>query len=147
MADQTAAQNNLYVEIVTPYGMFFEGQVEMVVITAKDGQIGIMAGHTPLIAALTPGEIRLKTDGSWRALNATNGYAEIGPELMIIVVNAAEWPEQIDLSRAEEALVRAEKRLNDLQTDRQEKQHARHGVERAKARIRVKQKYTGGKVE
>ncbi|MBP8989707.1 MAG: ATP synthase F1 subunit epsilon [Clostridia bacterium] len=139
MADKPE-QNAIYVEIVTPYGMFFEGPAEMVVVTSKDGQIGIMAGHTPLIAALTPGEIRMLIKGSWRILSATNGYAEIGPELMIIVVNAAEWPEQIDLGRAEAALARAEKRYHDPSSSSQEKIHARHAIERAKARIKVKQK-------
>lgn len=141
MAEE-AAEKTIYTEIVTPYGMFFEGPAEMVVITSKDGEIGIMPGHTPLIAALTPGEIRLKTQGQWRALAATNGYAEIGPTLIIIVVNAAEWPEQIDRQRAQDALERAEKRFHDPQTSSQEKNHARHGMERAKARLKVKQKYT-----
>ena len=143
MAEDNAPSRKIYVEIVTPYGMFFEGPAEMVIITSKDGQIGIMAGHTPMIAALTPGEIRIKVDGTWRSLAATNGYAEIGAELVIIVVNAAEWPEQIDLKRARDALERADQRLRDPATNRQEQTHARHGVERAKARIKVKLKDTG----
>lgn len=141
MAEEQQANRTIYVEIVTPYGMFFEGPVDMVVITSKDGEIGIMAGHTPMIAALTPGEIRLKSDGNWRGLVATNGYAEIGSELIIIVVNAAEWPEQIDLTRAKAALERAEKRYHDPRTSAQERNHARHGIERAKARIKIQQKY------
>ncbi|MDW7656833.1 MAG: ATP synthase F1 subunit epsilon [Bacillota bacterium] len=141
MAEEAAAKT-IYVEIVTPYGMFFEGPAEMVVITSKDGEIGIMPGHTPMIAALTPGEIRLKAQGQWRALAATNGYAEIGSTLIIIVVNAAEWPEQIDRQRAQSALERAEKRFHDPQTSSQEKNHARHGIERAKARLKIKQKYS-----
>jgi F-type H+-transporting ATPase subunit epsilon len=136
MADKT-----LYVEIVTPYSMFFEGPVEMVVVTGKDGEVGILPGHAPLVAALVPGEIRLKIDGQWKAAVATNGYAEIGPELTIIVVNAAEWPEQIDIRRAEKALARAEARLQDPTTSPQEKIRSRHGSARAKARIKVAKKY------
>jgi F-type H+-transporting ATPase subunit epsilon len=136
MADKT-----LHVEIVTPYEMFFEGPVEMVVVTGKDGEIGIMPGHSPLIAALTPGEIRLKINQNWRVAAATNGYAEVGPELTIIVVNAAEWPEQIDVRRAEQALRRAEAKLHDPATSDQEKIHARHGIARAKARLKVAGKY------
>lgn len=132
---------SLYVQIVTPYAMFYEGPVEMVVITSKDGEIGIMPGHTPLVAALTPGEIRLKIENQWRILAATNGYAEIGPELTTIVVNAAEWPDQIDVRRAEKALARAETRLKDPKTSAQDKTHARHGIARAKARIKIAAKY------
>ncbi len=134
-------ERTLHVEIVTPYEMFFEGPVEMVVITSKDGEIGIMPGHTPLIAALKPGEIRLKIDQQWKVAVATNGYAEIGSELTIIVVNAAEWPHQIDVRRAEKALSRAEARIGDPNLSLQEKTHARHGIARAKARIKVANKY------
>lgn len=135
------AERTLHVEVVTPYGMFYEGPTEMVVVTCKDGEIGIMPGHSPLIAALIPGEIRLKIDEKWRIAAATNGYAEIGPELTIIVVNAAEWPNQIDVRRAEKALARAETRLKDPQVSAQDKNHARHGIARAKARLKVANKY------
>lgn len=136
MADKT-----FYVEIVTPYDMFFEGPVEMVVVTCKDGETGIMPGHSSLVAALVPGEIRLKIDGQWKSAVATNGYAEIGSELTIIVVNAAEWPEQIEIARAEQSLARAEARLNNPATTPQERVRSRHGVARAKARLKVAQKY------
>ncbi len=136
MADKT-----LYVEIVTPYDMFFEGPVEMVVVTCKDGEIGVLPGHSPFVAALVPGEVRLKIDGQWKPAVASNGYAEIGPELTIIVVNAAEWPEQIDIHRAEKALARAEARLLDPATTPQEKIRSKHGASRAKARLKVVKKY------
>lgn len=135
------AGNTLHIEIVTPYELFFEGPVEMVVISCKDGEIGILPGHTPLIAALKPGEIRLKIDQQWKVVAASNGYAEVGPELTIIVVNSAEWPDDIDVRRAEKALARAEARLNDPNTSTQEKAHARHSIARAKARLSVAKKY------
>jgi len=137
MADKT-----LHVEIVTPYEMFFEGPADMVVVTGKDGEIGVLPGHAPLVAALVPGEVRLKISDEWKHAVLTNGYAEIGPELMIIVVNAAEWPEQIDVSRAETALARAEARLHDPAMSPQEKNRSKHGAERAKARLRVAAKYS-----
>jgi F-type H+-transporting ATPase subunit epsilon len=130
-------EKTLQVKIVTPYEMFFEGLAEMVVFTCKDGEIGVMPGHSPLIAALTPGEIRLKINGQWRVAAATNGFAEVGPVLAIIVVNAAEWPEQIDIARARKALSRAEARFHDPLVSLQEKNHSRHGIARAKARLKV----------
>jgi F-type H+-transporting ATPase subunit epsilon len=130
-------EKTLQVKIVTPYEMFFDGLAEMVVFTCKDGEIGILPGHTPLIAALTPGEIRLKRNGQWRVAAATNGYAEVGATLTIIVVNAAEWPEQIDVARAQKALTRADARLHDPLVSIAEKNHSRHGVARAKARLKV----------
>lgn len=136
-----AEHHTMRVEIVTPYQMFFEGSVEMVVVTSKDGEVGIMPGHTPLIVALTPGEIRIKDHAQTRVAAASNGYAEVSPELTIIVVNAAEWAEEIDVTRARRSLERAEKRFHDKETPAAEKVHARHGVQRAKARLHVAAKY------
>ena len=130
-------EKTLQVKIVTPYEMFFEGPAEMVVFTCKDGEIGVLPGHSPLIAALTPGEIRLKINGQWRLAAAINGYAEVGPALTILVVNAAEWPEQIDAARAQKALSRGETRLHDPRVSIQEKNHSWHGIARAKARLKV----------
>ena len=129
------------VEIVTPYQMFFEDVVEMVVVTSKDGEVGIMPGHTPLMVALVPGEIRIKSHEHWRVAAASNGYAEVAPELTIIVVNAAEWAEDIDASRAKKSLERSEKRYHDKNTPPAEKVHARHGIQRAQARLHVASKY------
>ncbi|NLV47743.1 MAG: ATP synthase F1 subunit epsilon [Clostridiaceae bacterium] len=141
MSETTPAKQPLLAEVVTPYGLLYDGPVEMVVMTAKDGEIGILPGHAPVFVALTPGEIRLKVDGTWRAMAATNGYAEIGPEMVIIIVNAAEWADQIDLPRAKAALSRAESKYHDPESSSMEKKHARHGIERAKARICVFEKY------
>jgi len=127
----------IHVQIVTPYELFLEDDVEMVVITCKDGEIGILPGHSPIIAALVPGEIRFRVGQNWRIAAATHGYAEIGPELAVIVVNAAEWPEQIDVRRAEQALKRAETKLHDPAGSFEDKNHARHGAARAKARLKV----------
>lgn len=129
------------VEIVTPYEMFFEGQVEMVVMTSKDGEIGILPGHAPLIVALVPGEIRIKADEQWRALSASNGYAEVSGDLTIIIINAAEWAESIDVARAKKSLDRAEQRLHNPETSAAERVHARHAIQRARARLHVVQKY------
>lgn len=126
---------------MTPYQMFFEGPAEMLVLTSKDGEVGILPGHTPLMVALTPGELRIKADGEWRIAAASNGYAEVTPELTIVVVNAAEWAGDIDVKRAQKALERAEKRFHDQATPSAEKVHARHGVQRARARLHVAAKY------
>jgi len=133
--------STMRIEIVTPYEMFFEGQVEMVVMTSKDGELGVMPGHAPLMVALVPGEIRIKANGEWRALAATNGYAEVAGDITMIIVNAAEWADQIDAKRAKEAYERAVERLHNPATPVAERIHARHAVQRAHARLHVAEKY------
>ena len=135
------AGKTLQVKIVTPYAMFFDGPAEMVVMTCKDGELGVLPGHSPLLGALTPGETRLKIDGQWRLAATTNGYSEVGPTLTILVVNAAEWADQIDVPRAESALARAEAHLKESSLPEQEHIHARHGIARARARLKVAAKH------
>ncbi len=132
--------STMRVEIVTPYSLFYEGQVEMVVMTAKDGEVGIMPKHAPMIVAIVPGEIRILANGQWRALSSSNGYAEVSGDLTMIIVNAAEWAEDIDIPRATKALERAEQRLHSSATSAAERVHARHAVQRARARLHVAQK-------
>ena len=139
------AQKSIMVEVVTPYAMFYKGQVEMAVFTAKDGEIGIMPGHTPLMAALVSGPVRLQIDRLWQVISATNGYAEAGPDRCIIVVNAAEYPQDIDIDRAWRALARAQKKLKDPGVPEQEKAHARHAIERAENRIKIARQYQSQK--
>lgn len=132
-------------EVVTPYELFFDDRVDMVVVTAIDGEIGILPGHTAMIAALFSGELRIKTGDQWRVAVTTNGYAQIAPEQVIVVVNAAEWADDINVVRAQESLERAEIRYASQETSAIEKTHARHAIERAKARLKVAEKHAGQK--
>jgi F-type H+-transporting ATPase subunit epsilon len=138
-------ENKLHADIVTPYEIFFDDLVDMVIITSKEGEIGILPGHASMMAALVPGEIRFRIGDEVKVAVSTNGYAEVGKDQVNIIVNAAEWAQDIDLPRARRALKRAEERYNDPTTDPQERNHARHGIERAKARIKTGLKFQNEK--
>jgi len=85
-----AADETIRLEIVTPYELIYDGHVHMVVITAADGELGILPGHTAMFAALKDGEIRFRINDDWQILSSSIGYAEISPDLTIIVVNSAD---------------------------------------------------------
>ena len=133
--------DQIRLEVVTPYELFFDEKVEMVILTATDGEIGVLPGHTAMFAALKSGELRIKTDGQWRIAVTTNGYAEIAADMVIVVVNAAEWADEINVVRAQKSLERAEARFADPQISAIEKTHARHAIERAKARLKVAEQH------
>ncbi len=128
-------------EIITPYGVFYDSVVDSVTVRVKDGEMGIMHMHTPMVAALVPGETRMLEDGVWKFCATTNGYAEIGHDLVIVVVSAAEWPEAIDVARAEKALVRAKERYISDRSLPALASRDRHAMERAKTRIDVAGKH------
>ena len=103
--------NTFLLEIVTPTGPFFTGQVESLILPATDGSYGVEAGHEPVVAAIEPGETRYKVDGVWTSVIVTHGFAEIMSDYAVLLVSTAERPEEIDEARAQRAKSRAEERL------------------------------------
>ncbi|QIB27650.1 F0F1 ATP synthase subunit epsilon [Caloranaerobacter azorensis] len=98
-------------EIVTPDRKFFEDEVEMVIVRGIEGDIGILKNHTPMVTPLSIGKIRIKKDGEIKEAAIAGGYIEITKDKTTVITDAAEWPEEIDVRRAEEAKKRAEQRL------------------------------------
>ena len=138
MAGETVGSAALFhVEVVTPYESFFDGDVEMAIVTGTDGELGVLAGHTPVVVALAPGEIRLLVDGVWHVAASSNGYAEIDRTRTTIVTTSAEWPEAIDAGRAQRAIDRATARIADKATTSEEVERSKIGLQRARARLHV----------
>ena len=121
-------------EIVTPERQFFTGQVESLILPASDGSYGVEPGHEPVVAAVEPGETRYKVDGQWQSVIVTQGFAEIMSDYAVVLVSAAERPEDIDQARAERAKERAEERLRQKES-RLEYIHSKAALARATARL------------
>jgi F-type H+-transporting ATPase subunit epsilon len=98
-------------EILTPYRRFYSGKAESVTFVTHDGQIEILAGHETLVAPVRIGQLRLIQGGRVRKAAITEGFARVKEGRIDLFVDAAEWPEEIDRERAEQALGRATKRL------------------------------------
>lgn len=128
------------IQIVTPYEQFFKGEILELVVPSIDGEIGIWKGHTPVIIALNPGELRMKKDDEIMHVAVASGYAEIEFDRAIVVVNAAEWPDRIDVKRATRAKERALQRIKDPLTSPRELERSQRSLLRAKARLKVAQK-------
>jgi len=126
-------------EIITPYRQFFSGEAEAVVFTIPDGEYGVQAGHAPTVTVVVPCTLRYKVDGQWQTAAVTSGIAEIMPEYTILLVAAAEHPDEIDLNRAEAALQRAEEKLR-LQGSFQDHLSAQAALSRAMARLKTGKK-------
>jgi F-type H+-transporting ATPase subunit epsilon len=127
----------MMLEVVTPYHHFFEGKVESVVLSALDGEYGVLPGHAPVVVALTPGIAHIIVKGKNRYAVMMEGFAEIGPYMTVVVCNAAEWPEDIDVARAQSAYERAVKRYRDVGQNPQERIYARHSMRRARMRLKL----------
>ncbi len=104
--------NKVKLQIITPEKNFFEDDVQLVVVKGVEGSIGIMYDHEPFVTPLGIGPIKILSDNKIKHAAVSHGYVEVMEEKIVILADTAEWPEDIDISRAEEAKKRAQKRLN-----------------------------------
>ena len=91
----------------------FEGQAEMVVMDGKEGQLGIVKGHSPLLAILKPGPVRMITAEKEEVFFTEGGFAEVQPESITILVDAAQRADDLDEAKILKAKEEAEKLLKD----------------------------------
>ena len=126
--------------IMTPERQFFSWQVEALTVTGIDGQMTVLAGHAPMVVSLDIGEISIKQDGTWRQAVNTEGFMEVLGDSVVMFVQACEWPEDIDVRRAEEAKHRAEERIRQRQSIL-ESQTSKIALARAMVRLRATHRY------
>lgn len=126
--------------IMTPERQFFSGAVEALTITGIDGQVTVLAGHAPMVVSLAVGEISIKQDGVWREAVNSEGFMEVLQDSVVVFVQACEWPEDIDMRRAEEAKHRAEERIRQRQSIWENKS-SKIALARAMVRLRAGRRY------
>jgi F-type H+-transporting ATPase subunit epsilon len=100
-------------QIITPDRIFMDDDVERVVFKTTEGDIGVLINHIPLTTTLVSGVVKIKIGDEEKRAVLHGGFAEIKPDQVTVLADAAEWPEEVDLARAKEAAERAESRLND----------------------------------
>ena len=102
----------LRLEVVSPDGLVFDGDVAMVIVPADRGEMGFLPRHAPIVARLSIGEIRIKTlQDTWLSLAVAEGFVKVQFDKVIVLADAAELATEIDVPRAEEAFARAQERL------------------------------------
>jgi F-type H+-transporting ATPase subunit epsilon len=124
-------------EVHTPYRLFFTGPVEAVTLTLLDGEIGVLADHTFFTAPVLTGLLKIKDqEGRWKTAFTAEGVLEVAGHRTVLMVDAAEWPEEIDRDRALAAKQRAEEQLA-AGTFKFEIDTARANLKRAEVRLTV----------
>jgi F-type H+-transporting ATPase subunit epsilon len=91
----------------------FEGEAKMVVMDGQEGQLGIVKGHSPLLAALKPGPVRMIQEEGEEVFFTNGGFAEVQPENITILVDSAVRADDLDESKILKAKEEAEKLLKD----------------------------------
>ncbi len=123
--------------VLTPEHAFFQGEVEMLNVQALDGRLCILAGHAPTVVSLAEGELELRDrEGRDRWAAASDGFMTVTQNEVVVMLQSAEWPEDIDRVRAERAERRAREALLQKQ-DRQRFLMNQAMLLRAMTRLRV----------
>ena len=91
----------------------FEGEAKMVVMDGQEGQLGIVKGHSPLLAVLKPGPVRMIQEEGEEVFFTNGGFAEVQPENITILVDSAVRADDLDESKILKAKEEAEKLLKD----------------------------------
>ncbi|MEW6375340.1 MAG: F0F1 ATP synthase subunit epsilon [Thermodesulfobacteriota bacterium] len=98
-------------EIVTAERMVYSDEVSVLVAWGVEGQLGILPHHAPLMTMLQPGDLLIRKDKEEEYLAITGGFLEVRPDKVIVLADACERVDEIDIARAEEAKRRAQETM------------------------------------
>lgn len=92
--------NTFHLEIVTPDGVTFQGDVESMVLPAWEGLLGVLPGHEPMVAVMKPGPLKYEIQGKTEWLAVSGGFAQIARDKVVLLAETAEAAAAIDTARA-----------------------------------------------
>ena len=108
------AEKVFRLEIIAPDRVFYDQDVYMAEYNTTEGEVGILDGHIPMTQVLAPGVLTItESENQQKKAALHSGFVEITGKKVTILAESVEWPEEIDLKRAEEARIRAQRRLEE----------------------------------
>ena len=127
---------SLQVCIMTPDQIFWDEQVEEIILPTNTGQMGVLSKHAPLITALDIGVMSIRQKNTWTFVALMNGFASIQNDQVTILVNSAESRQTINSEEAEKEFLEAQNRVEKA-ADEKEKVESILAFKRARARYLV----------
>lgn len=129
------------VEIIAQDRQVWSGEVDLVVLPGGAGELGVLPRHAPLLTTLEPGFLRVKRGSEEEVFTVVGGFAEVLPDKVIVLADAAEHVDEIDEERARRAKERAERLLESAPTDSEAYLAALAALRRANLRLQAVQRY------
>lgn len=138
------ARNQFPVEVLTPEGKVWEGEVEMISTRTGTGSIGVLANHAPLMAMLEPTELKLYTGGSenpdageYESFAQGEGYLQVVDNSALLIVEDAVRPDQLDSSALQSRLEEARSGLESAEEGSEERRRCEREIARAEAFLAI----------
>ncbi|RLB66728.1 MAG: F0F1 ATP synthase subunit epsilon [Deltaproteobacteria bacterium] len=129
--------DKIRLEIASPYRQVLNVEVDEVIAPGEEGQFGVLPGHTPFLATISVGQLMYRQGNQMKYVAVSHGYAEVEYHRVIVLLDAAELPHEIDLDRAEKARLRAEGRLAELVHEDRDYYEELAALDRAMNRISI----------
>jgi F-type H+-transporting ATPase subunit epsilon len=132
------ARTPFKVEVLTPEGEVFNDEVEMVSTRTTVGSIGVLANHQPLLGMLEPTELRLyRSESDIERYAQGEGYIQVGPDGVLVLVEEALAPDQLNTSDLQDRLRRAEEAAEHAEGGSEEQRRAQRDRKRWEAFLRI----------
>lgn len=128
-----------HLQIVTPEGLKYDGQVESIIMRTVQGDVGILKNHIGYVSPIDSGKVKIKENGKERYGVASAGFIKVGAETTTLVATTFEWADEIDVERAQRALSGAEERIS-VEDDKKVLAIMKARKKRAQTRIAVSEK-------
>lgn len=133
----------LQLDVITPERRLLSEQVDAVTVPALGGELGILPGHTPLISALQTGVLSYTQGPTTRRLLVSGGFVEVNNDRVSVLADLAEFPEEVDASRARTEREEAERLLGGFSGTPEEMADVRARLDRATTRLQLAAGDTG----
>ena len=98
-------------KIITPEKTFYEGTTTQIIAKTTTGNVGILHGHVPYVANLVSSPFKIEIEGTLKEAALSGGFIKVSGDEVIVVTNAIEWADEIDVARAERSRQNAEERM------------------------------------
>ena len=129
--------DTIELQVVTPERHVLQKAVRSVEIPGKEGYLGVLPGHAPLITELGIGVLTYRSDSETRYLSVVDGYAEVLPDRVIVLAEVSERGEEIDVARTRSALERAKSEVAKTDAKDAEWNRANLALQRALVRLQA----------
>jgi F-type H+-transporting ATPase subunit epsilon len=135
----------LFCRVITPEGVVYDGEANLVVARIADGDLGVLVDHAPLVSSVEAGEVRIREGEEQHVYATSDGFFKVSENLVQVLVEEAVAPDEIDVNEAETRIEEAERNLSEVSEDAEDRDRVRAEIDRRRRMgenlVRVARKY------
>jgi F-type H+-transporting ATPase subunit epsilon len=135
----------LFCRVITPEGVVYDGEANLVVARIADGDLGVLVDHAPLVSSVEAGEVRIREGEEQHVYATSDGFFKVSENLVQVLVEEAVAPDEIDVNEAENRIEEAERDLSEVSEDAEDRDRVRAEIDRRRRMgenlVRVARKY------